>query len=165
MDGFDQVPHGDIEAVKRAIGPQTAGILVEPVQGEGGVRSAPPSFFKARMTAEPLVRHYKAVADASPVPVLLYNVTMFTGISLPVDALASLSAHQQIAGLKDSGSDLALLGEFIRHAPPPFSVLSGSAATFYPSLCIGATGAVLAVAGALLAGVLIGALLFTSRED
>ncbi|WP_454616324.1 acetylornithine transaminase [Bradyrhizobium cenepequi] len=47
MDGFDQVPHGDIDAVKRAIGPHTAGILIEPVQGEGGVRSAPPAFFKA----------------------------------------------------------------------------------------------------------------------
>ena len=47
MDGFDQVPHGDLDAVKKAIGPQTAGILIEPVQGEGGVRSAPPSFFKA----------------------------------------------------------------------------------------------------------------------
>jgi acetylornithine/N-succinyldiaminopimelate aminotransferase len=47
MDGFDQVPHGDIEAVKKAIGPNTAGILIEPVQGEGGVRSAPHSFFKA----------------------------------------------------------------------------------------------------------------------
>jgi acetylornithine/N-succinyldiaminopimelate aminotransferase len=47
MDGFDQVPHGDIEAVKKAIGPNTAGILVEPVQGEGGVRSAPHAFFKA----------------------------------------------------------------------------------------------------------------------
>src|SRR5690348_14799972 len=47
MDGFDQVPHGDIEAVKKAIGPNTAGILIEPVQGEGGVRSAPAGFFKA----------------------------------------------------------------------------------------------------------------------
>jgi acetylornithine/N-succinyldiaminopimelate aminotransferase len=47
MDGFDQVPHGDLEAVKKAIGPQTAGILIEPVQGEGGVRSAPHAFFKA----------------------------------------------------------------------------------------------------------------------
>jgi acetylornithine/N-succinyldiaminopimelate aminotransferase len=47
MDGFDQVPHGDLEAVKKAIGPHTAGILIEPVQGEGGVRSAPQSFFKA----------------------------------------------------------------------------------------------------------------------
>ncbi len=47
LDGFDQVPHGDLEAVKKAIGPQTAGIVIEPVQGEGGVRSAPNAFFKA----------------------------------------------------------------------------------------------------------------------
>ena len=47
MEGFDQVPHGDLEAVKKAIGPQTAGILIEPVQGEGGVRSAPPAFLRA----------------------------------------------------------------------------------------------------------------------
>src|ERR1700735_1777244 len=47
MDGFDQVPHGDLEAVKKAIGPQTAGILIEPLQGEGGVRGAPPAFFRA----------------------------------------------------------------------------------------------------------------------
>src|SRR5690242_18178995 len=47
MDGFDQVPLGDLEAVKKAIGPQTAGILIEPVQGEGGVRTAPLAFYKA----------------------------------------------------------------------------------------------------------------------
>jgi acetylornithine/N-succinyldiaminopimelate aminotransferase len=47
MEGFDQVPHGDLDAVKKAIGPHTAGILIEPVQGEGGVRTAPVSFFKA----------------------------------------------------------------------------------------------------------------------
>src|ERR1700722_430424 len=47
MDGFDQVPHGDLEAVKKAIGPQTAGILIEPLQGEGGVRAAPHAFFRA----------------------------------------------------------------------------------------------------------------------
>ena len=47
LDGFDQVPLGDLDAVKKAIGPQTAGILIEPLQGEGGVRAAPPAFFKA----------------------------------------------------------------------------------------------------------------------
>src|ERR1700704_2180267 len=47
LDGFDQVPHGDLEAVKKAIGPQTAAILIEPVQGEGGVRTAPHAFFRA----------------------------------------------------------------------------------------------------------------------
>jgi acetylornithine/N-succinyldiaminopimelate aminotransferase len=47
LDGFDQVPLSDLEAVKKAIGHQTAGILIEPLQGEGGVRSAPHAFFKA----------------------------------------------------------------------------------------------------------------------
>src|SRR5437870_9960775 len=47
LDGFDQVAHGDLDAVKKAIGPQTAGILIEPIQGEGGVRSASPAVLKA----------------------------------------------------------------------------------------------------------------------
>jgi acetylornithine/N-succinyldiaminopimelate aminotransferase len=47
MDGFDQVQLGDLDAVRKAVGPHTAGILIEPVQGEGGVRAAPPAFFKA----------------------------------------------------------------------------------------------------------------------
>jgi acetylornithine/N-succinyldiaminopimelate aminotransferase len=47
MDGFDQVAHGDLDAVKKAIGPSTAGILIEPIQGEGGVRSAPIAFYRA----------------------------------------------------------------------------------------------------------------------
>ena len=46
LDGFDQVPFGDLEAVKRAIGPETAGILIEPIQGEGGVRVATPEFLR-----------------------------------------------------------------------------------------------------------------------
>jgi acetylornithine/N-succinyldiaminopimelate aminotransferase len=47
LDGFDQVPLGDLDTVKKAIGPQTAGILIEPLQGEGGVRAASPAFFRA----------------------------------------------------------------------------------------------------------------------
>jgi acetylornithine/N-succinyldiaminopimelate aminotransferase len=47
MDGFDQVALGDLDAVKKAIGPNTAGILIEPLQGEGGVRAPPHAFFRA----------------------------------------------------------------------------------------------------------------------
>jgi acetylornithine/N-succinyldiaminopimelate aminotransferase len=47
VDGFDQVPFADLDAVKRAIGPATAAILIEPIQGEGGVRVVPPTFLRA----------------------------------------------------------------------------------------------------------------------
>ncbi len=47
VEGFDQVGFGDVEAVKAMIGPETAGILVEPVQGEGGIRPAPQGFLKS----------------------------------------------------------------------------------------------------------------------
>ena len=47
VEGFDQVPFGDIEAVKRAIGDETAAILIEPIMGEGGVRVVEPSFLRA----------------------------------------------------------------------------------------------------------------------
>jgi acetylornithine/N-succinyldiaminopimelate aminotransferase len=46
VEGFDQVPFGDLEAVKKAIGPETAAILIEPIQGEGGVRVASPEFLR-----------------------------------------------------------------------------------------------------------------------
>ncbi len=51
VDGFDHVPFGNMNAVRDAIGPETAGIIVEPIQGEGGVRPAPPSFLRDLRTA------------------------------------------------------------------------------------------------------------------
>jgi 4-hydroxy-2-oxoglutarate aldolase len=115
--------------------------------GADAVLVRTPSFFKARMTKDVFVRHYEAVADASPVPVLLYNVTVFTGVTLPGDAVSALARHENIVGLKDSGSDLAIVADFIARGGDGFVVLSGSAPTLYPSLCLGAGGAVLAVAG------------------
>src|SRR3954454_4525477 len=108
-----------------------------------------PSFFRTQMISDHFVRHYEAVADESPVPVLLYNVTVFTGVSLPVDAFARLAAHPNIVGIKESGPDLELLGKYIAQAPPGFAVLGGAHATLYAAVCIGARGGVLAVAGVI----------------
>jgi 4-hydroxy-2-oxoglutarate aldolase len=105
-----------------------------------------PAFFKSQMTTDVFVRHYTAVADASPVPVLLYNVTMFTGVSLAPEAVASLAAHPNIVGMKESGSDIGLIAEFISRTPGDFTVLAGSAATLVHSLCAGCDGAILALA-------------------
>jgi 4-hydroxy-2-oxoglutarate aldolase len=115
----------------------------------GGVDAAlvrTPSFFKAQMTSDVLVRHYTEVADASPIPVLLYNVTMFTGVNMLPDAVERLSAHPNIVGLKESGSDIGQIAEFVSRTPDNFTVLAGSATTLYHALCAGCDGAVLALA-------------------
>ena len=105
-----------------------------------------PSFFKSQMTTEVFVRHYSEVADASPVPVLLYNVTMFTGVTLMPDAVATLAAHPNIVGMKESGSDIGLIAECIARTPDDFTLLAGSAATLFHALCADCDGAVLALA-------------------
>jgi 4-hydroxy-2-oxoglutarate aldolase len=92
------------------------------------------------------VRHYTTVADASPVPVLLYNVTMFTGVNLPVDAVASLASHPNIVGIKESGSDLAQIADVVARTPDDFTVLAGSATTYFHALCAGCDGGILALA-------------------
>jgi len=108
-----------------------------------------PSFFKSQMTTEVFIRHYSAVADASRIPVLLYNVTMYTAVTLPVDAIEQLSAHPNIAGIKESGNDLPYISECINRTPDDFTFLAGSATTLFQSLCSGADGAVLALAALL----------------
>jgi 4-hydroxy-2-oxoglutarate aldolase len=108
-----------------------------------------PAFFKAQMTSDVFVRHYTEVADASPVPVLLYNVTMFTGVTLGADAVQRLAAHPNIVGTKESGSDITLLGEYVTRTPADFTVLAGSATTFFHALCAGCDGAILALAALL----------------
>src|SRR5205823_13334875 len=104
-----------------------------------------PGFFKNQMTTEAFVRHYTAVADASPVPVLLYNFTALTGVNLLPPAVARLATHPNIIGMKESGGDIAQIADLVSGAPPGFSVLAGSASTFYPALCVGAVGGILAL--------------------
>jgi 4-hydroxy-2-oxoglutarate aldolase len=108
-----------------------------------------PSFYKNVMTSDAFVRHYTAVADASPVPVLLYNVSLFTGVNLLPDAVERLAVHPNIIGVKESNADLVQLAETIARTPDDFVVLGGSAPTFYHALCAGADGGVLAIAGVL----------------
>jgi 4-hydroxy-2-oxoglutarate aldolase len=115
-------------------------------EGADAVLVRTPGFFKTQMTGDVFIRHYTAVADASPVPVLLYNVTMFTGVNLPVDAAAALSTHPNIVGMKESGSDLAQIADYVSRTPDDFTVLAGSATTYFHALCAGCDGGILALA-------------------
>jgi 4-hydroxy-2-oxoglutarate aldolase len=101
------------------------------------------------MTSDVFVRHYTAVADASPVPVLLYNVTMYTGVNLLPDAVERLAQHPNIAGIKESGSSADQMRQLVTRTPEEFVVLGGSASMFFDALCAGASGGVLALAALL----------------
>jgi len=117
--------------------------------GADAVLVRTPGFFKSQMTNDAFVRHYTAVADASPVPVLLYNFTALTGVNLLPAAVARLATHPNIIGMKESGGDVGQLAELVAVTPSTFTVLAGAAATFYPMLCVGAAGGILALGCAL----------------
>lgn len=108
-----------------------------------------PYFYKPVYRAETYIRHYRAVADASPIPVLLYSVPAFTGVTLESPEILKLAEHPNIAGIKDSSGSVQRVGEVVFGAPASFQVLTGGAAVVYPALAVGATGAILALASAL----------------
>ncbi len=114
--------------------------------GADAVLVRTPSFFKRQLTTDVFALHYTAVADASPAPVILYNITAFTGVTLSVEAVARLATHANIIGLKESGGDIGTLSAVVDQTPDEFSLLAGSAPAFYASLLCGAVGGVLAVA-------------------
>lgn len=105
-----------------------------------------PYYYRASMTAEALRRHFLAVASASPLPLLIYNVPQNTGVVIDSATIASLAGHPNIIGVKDSAGNFGVIAETIRLAPPGFSVLVGNGGVLYPALLMGAVGAVLAVA-------------------
>ena len=106
-----------------------------------------PSFYKGQMTTDAFVKHYTQVADRSPVPILLYNVTIYTGVNLLPEAVGILSQHPNIVGIKETNSEMVQFGEYLARAADGFTVLAGSGATYFSALMLGAHGAILAVAG------------------
>ncbi|HKX16729.1 MAG TPA: dihydrodipicolinate synthase family protein [bacterium] len=105
-----------------------------------------PSYYKSKMDAAALTDYYRRVADASPIPVSIYNMPANTMVDLPADFVISLSTHDNIAAVKDSSGNLSKLGEIIRYSRPEFQVLAGSAGFLYPAVSLGAVGGVLALA-------------------
>ncbi|MEX2272030.1 MAG: dihydrodipicolinate synthase family protein [Vicinamibacterales bacterium] len=114
--------------------------------GADAVLVRTPSFFKSQLTTAAFVRHYTEVADRSPVPVLLYNYTALTGVTLPPEAVATLAQHPNIIGMKESGTDELLIAAYGAHVSENFQLLGGTVTALHASMAAGATGAVLAAA-------------------
>lgn len=105
-----------------------------------------PHYFKSSMTQAALKSYYLEVAESSPVPVLLYSVPQFTGITLAPETTAALAEHENIVGIKDSSGDMRALIQTLSLVGEDFAVLTGSAPILHPALVSGAAGAILAVA-------------------
>lgn len=108
-----------------------------------------PSYYKPAMTREALVKHYTTLADASPVPVILYNMPAYTGIDLTLETVLDLAGHPNIIGLKESSPNVVKMGEIslaVIERKLEFTVLAGSASYLQPALAVGAKGGVLASA-------------------
>jgi 4-hydroxy-2-oxoglutarate aldolase len=105
-----------------------------------------PFYFKGSMKSQILYEHFIAVAEASRIGILIYNVPLFTGINLEPELVAKLSEHSNIIGIKDSSGNIGQLSEIIHLSRKGFAVFVGSAPVFFPALCIGAVGGILAVA-------------------
>jgi 4-hydroxy-2-oxoglutarate aldolase len=119
-------------------------------RGVDAVLVQPPAYYKGQMTPEVLRDHYRAVADAAPVPVILYQVPLrFSTVELATGLVAELSAHENVVGIKDSRGDLEVLGGLVTSVREGFQVLVGSGANFYASLEVGAVGGILGVANLL----------------
>src|SRR5437867_5460374 len=91
------------------------------------------------------IRHYLAVADASPIPVMLYNFPLNTGINLEPDTVARIAEHPNVCGIKDSSGNIPQAAQIIDQTPKTFHVLVGAASALLPSLAIGSAGGILAL--------------------
>jgi 4-hydroxy-2-oxoglutarate aldolase len=108
-----------------------------------------PHYYKPAYKPETLIAHFRRVADESPIPVLLYSIPQFTGITLSAAEVAVLAEHPNIIGIKDSSGNVQGTADFVAATPPAFNVLVGNAATLYPSFGVGSRGGILALASAL----------------
>lgn len=106
----------------------------------------PPTAYTRFITQDVLFEHYGRVADASPIPVLLYNQPQVFGAELAATTVAGLARHDNIVGLKDSSGNIAHVSDVLTRVPDDFSVLTGVAGMMYAGLLSGTTGSIVAVA-------------------
>jgi 4-hydroxy-2-oxoglutarate aldolase len=114
-------------------------------RGADAVLVVAPHYYSAAMTSDVLLKHYRAVADASPIPVILYNIPKYMHFAIPATVVAELARHPNIIGIKDSSGNKEMMAGFAEAKSPSFSLISGSGALLQHALGIGATGGILGV--------------------
>lgn len=123
--------------------------------GVDGALVKNPCYYKGMMSFDVYFAHFTAVADASPVPVVLYNVPVFTGVSMESRLIIELSKHPNIHGLKESSGSVQLISEVTWGTDKSrFSTVAGAAQVLFPNMAAGARGGIVALACAAQKGLL-----------
>jgi len=116
-------------------------------RGADAILLLTPNYFRSRMNSDLLSAHFRTIADALRRPIIIYNIPQFTGVRMEPAALAALSRHHNIAGLKESSGDLKYFKSILRavrkNGRRSFRVLCGSAPIQLEALRAGAAGGVL----------------------
>jgi 4-hydroxy-2-oxoglutarate aldolase len=108
-----------------------------------------PHYYKNLINrADAQALYFRAVADQSRIPLIIYNWPQATGVDIPVEAVVALSEHPNVIAIKESSGNLEKVMQMIREVKRGFQVLVGSAPTLWPSLLMGASGAILPYANA-----------------
>jgi 4-hydroxy-2-oxoglutarate aldolase len=105
-----------------------------------------PFYYGSSMDSKAMIRFFTEVADKCDIPILLYNVTKFTHVNIGADAVAELSRHKNIVGMKDSNGDVPQLATFLRMADPKFQIMTGTYGAWYPAMTMGITATISAMA-------------------
>lgn len=132
-------------------GNNTAEIIKElksfPLQESVAVLSVSPYYSKP--SQEGLYQHYKALADVSPKPILLYNVPGRTGRNLAAETILRLSEHENISGIKEAAGDMLQAMQILKHSPEDFLVCSGDDALGLPLIACGMDGVISVIANCM----------------
>jgi 4-hydroxy-tetrahydrodipicolinate synthase len=111
-----------------------------------GILSVIPYYNKPQQNG--LIAHFTAIADKSPVPVILYNVPGRTGTNMTAKTCLELANHKNIIGVKEASGDLQQIMTIIQNKPDDFAVLSGDDALTFPLIALGAAGVISVAANA-----------------
>lgn len=113
--------------------------------GADAVLVQPPSYFGPILEPSALREHFLAVADGSPVPIIIEHIPAYTHVVLESGLVSELARHQNVAAIVDSSGDLKRLAGYVDACAQRCSVLSGAGANLYAALELGAVGGVVAV--------------------
>jgi 4-hydroxy-tetrahydrodipicolinate synthase len=137
-----QAAQGRVQVIAGAGGNNTAHVIKLAREyerlGVRGLLSVSPYYNKP--TQEGLYQHFKAIAESTSLPIIIYNVPPRTAVNILPDTVARLAEIANIAGVKEASGDISQIGEIIARVPPEFKVFSGDDSITLPVVALGGVG-------------------------